>query len=53
MRIYKGMVYFFSIFGLIALLTYFIFALVFFKKLETGRILRIGRQVYGVVTGEL
>ena len=54
MRIYKGMVYFLSIIGLMALLTYFIFALVLFKEeLETGRILRIGRRVYGVVARDL
>ncbi|WP_312429011.1 hypothetical protein [Lacrimispora sp.] len=54
MRIYKGIVYFLSMIGLVALLTYFIFALVLFnKELETGRIIRIGRRVYGVVAREL
>lgn len=50
MRIYKVMVYFLSMIGLVAVFTYLIFTLAFFKEeLETGRIIRIGRRVYGVL----
>ncbi|CUX68166.1 hypothetical protein BN3590_03426 [Clostridium sp. C105KSO15] len=54
MRIFKGMIYFFSIIGLVALFAYFMLVLVFFREeLETGRIIRIGRRIYGVVAREL
>ena len=54
MRIYKGMVYLLSIIGLSALFTYFILVLVLFREeLEAGRIIRIGRRIYGVVAREL
>ena len=54
MRIYKVMIYFLSMIGLVAVFTYLIFTLAFFKEeLETGRIIRIGRRVYGVVAREL
>jgi len=54
MRIYKGMVYFLSMIGLAALFTYFILILVLFREeIEAGRIIRIGRRIYGVVVREL
>jgi hypothetical protein len=54
MRVFKGMIYFFSIIGLVVLFACFIFELVFFREeLKTGRIIRIGRRIYGVVAREL